>query len=137
MLTVEKLLFLRKVDLFADLPPRVLGHIAQVALEVAYPAGAIIFPAGEFGDTLFVIVNGEVTASRAGSVIATLRAADYFGEMAVLTGETRSATLTAKCDCLLLRVGQHEVHEVLAVDFRAVLSVIRTLCKRLQTNQIP
>jgi CRP-like cAMP-binding protein len=131
MLTVEKVLFLRKIDLFADLSPRDLGHIARVAQEVTYPAGSTIFNAGDYGDALFIIAGGEVTASRDHQILGVLREADYFGEMAVLTGETRSATINASTDCLLLRIGQSELHDILADNFNAVLSVIRTLCKRL------
>lgn len=137
MLTVEKVLFLRKIELFADLSPRELGHIARIAKEVTYPAGSTVFHAGDYGDTLFIIVGGEVAAFRDSEVIGVLREADYFGEMAVLTGETRSATIKASIDCLLLRIAQSEFHEILAEDFNAVLSVIRTLCKRLPPPSRP
>lgn len=135
MLTVEKVLLLRKVDLFADLSPRETGHIARIAKEVPFPAGSTIFQAGDYGDTLFIIVAGRVTVSRDGEVIGTLRETDYFGEMAVLTGETRSATIKATVDCLFLRIGKTEFQEILAENFDAVLSVIRTLCKRLPTTR--
>jgi len=131
MLTVEKVLFLRKIELFADLSPRDLGHIARIAQEVTYPAGSTIFNAGDYGDALFIIAGGQVKARRGPEVIGVLGESDYFGEMAVLSGETRSATITAATDCLLLRVGQAEFHDILADNFNAVLSVIRTLCKRV------
>jgi CRP-like cAMP-binding protein len=134
MLTVERMLFLRRIDLFADLPARELGRIARIAREVCYPAGSTVFEAGEYGDTLFIIVSGGATACRDGVMIGNLQEGEYFGEMAVLTGETRSATVTAGVDCLLLRIGQTDFHQILAEDFDAVLSVIRTLCQRLRAN---
>ena len=137
MLTVEKVLFLSKVDLFADLSPRDLGRIARIAQEQVVPDGHTIFQAGDHGEELFVIVGGEVTASRNGDVIGVLREREYFGEMAVLTGETRSATIRAAADCRLLRIGQAEFHDMLADNFDAVLSVIRTLCRRLPQPDRP
>lgn len=134
MLTVEKVLFLSRIDLFADIPARELGRIARIAREVCYPAGSTVFQAGEYGDTLFIIVSGGATAIRDGKVIGTLEAGEYFGEMAVLTGETRSATIKATVDCLLLRIGLVDFHQILAEDFEAVLSVIRTLCQRLRAT---
>lgn len=131
MLTVEKVLFLRRVDLFSDLSPRDLGHLARIAGEVTYPSGSIVFHEGDYGDALFVIAGGEVTATREGRVIGTLRESEYFGEMAVLTGETRSATIRTATDCLLLRIDQAEFQDILSDNFNAVLSVIRTLCRRL------
>jgi CRP-like cAMP-binding protein len=133
MLTVEKVLFLRRVDLFADIPAPKLGRIARIAREIAFPAGSTVFSAGEYGDSLFIIVSGGATVWRDGSVIGEVREEEYFGEMAVLTGETRSATITTAVDCLLLRIGQAEFHQILAEDFEAVLSVIRTLSKRLRS----
>lgn len=137
MLTVEKVLFLRKVELFGDLSPRDLGRIARIAQERTYQAGSTIFQAGDYGDDLYVIVGGEVTASRNGDVIGVLQEKEYFGEMAVLTGETRTATVRASSDCLLLRIGQSEFHDMLADNFDAVLSVIRTLCRRLPAPNRP
>jgi CRP-like cAMP-binding protein len=131
MITLEKVLFLRKIELFADVSPRDLGRIARIAEEVAFPAGATVFEAGDYGDALFVVVGGEVTVSRGEEVLSVLREEDYFGEMAVLTGETRSATIRTRGDCLFLRIGQAAFHEMLADNFNAVLSVIRTLCRRL------
>lgn len=137
MLSVEKALFLRKTDLFADLSPRDLVYVARIAEEVTYAAGSTVFNQGDYGDTLFIVVGGEVTAFRDDEPIGVLREEDYFGEMAVLTGETRSATIKASTDCLLLRIGQSEFHEVLADNFNAVLAVIRTLCKRLPPPSRP
>lgn len=135
MLTIEKVLFLEKLDLFSDLSPRELGHVARIAREVTVPAGSVIFQRGDFGDSFYVIVGGEVKASRDGEIIATLHEPDYFGEIAVLTGETRTATIEASADCLLLRIGQSDFHEMLADNFNAVLSVIRTLCRRLSAAE--
>jgi CRP-like cAMP-binding protein len=132
MLTVEKVLFLRRIDLFADIPARELGRIARIAREVSFPAGATVFRAGEYGDSLFIVVSGGAAVLREGKVIGALNEGEYFGEVALLTGETRSATIKASVDCLLLRIGQVEFHQILADDFAAVLSVIRTLCRRLR-----
>ena len=132
MLTVQKLLLLRRADLFADMSTRELGHVARIAREAVYSAGSTIFDEGDYGDSLFIIASGEVAVTRGGRPIGVLREADYFGEMAVLTGETRSATIKASSDCLLLRIEQPEFHQILAGNFDAVLAVIRTLCRRLR-----
>jgi len=131
MLTVQKVLFLRKVDLFADLSTRELGHVARIAKEAIFDAGSRILTEGEYGDALYIIVGGKATVSRGGHRLGELSEADCFGEMAVLTGETRSATVEAATDCLLLRIEQADFHRILSEHFEAVLAVIRTLCRRL------
>ena len=134
MITVQKMLLLRRVDLFADMPTRQLGHVARVTREVVKPAGSVIFAEGDPGDALFVIVSGEVEVLRAGEQVTVLREADYFGELAVLTTQTRNASVRAKTDCLLLRLERSDFHQVLAGNFEAVLAVIRTICRRLHRN---
>lgn len=132
MLTVQKVLFLRKVDFFADLSTRELGHVAKIANEAVFPAGETIFREGDYGNTLYIIVRGEVAVTRGGQRVGVLGEADYFGEMAVLTGEMRSASVTAMTDCMLMRIEQADFHGILAHNFEAVLAVIRTLCRRLR-----
>lgn len=137
MLTVQKLLFLRRVDLFGEMPTRELGHVARIAVDVTYHAGSTILREGDYGDALFIIAGGEVSVTCGGEELGVLGEADYFGEMAVLTGETRSATIQALSDCLVLRIEQSDFHRILSHNFEAVLAVIRTLCKRLQPHDHP
>ena len=132
MITMQKVLLLRKVDLFADMTTRQLGHIANVTRELVRAAGSTIVTEGEPGDALFLIVNGEVEVLRDGRVLKVLRGADYFGELAVLTGERRNASVRARTDCLLLQLERSEFHQVLAGSFEAVLAVIRIICRRLE-----
>lgn len=132
MITIQKVLMLRRVDLFADMTTRQLGHVASVTHELMRPAGSMIFAEGDPGDALFVIVSGEVEVLRGGERLKVLRDADYFGELAVLTGETRNASVRALTDCLLLRLERSDFHQVLAGSFEAVLAVIRIICRRLQ-----
>ena len=132
MITIQKVLLLRRVDLFADMTTRQLGHVAAVTSEHVVAAGSTIFNEGDPGDALFVIISGSVEVLRGGVRVKTLREADYFGELAVLTGEARNASIRAITDCLLLRLERNDFHQVLAGNFDAVLAVIRMICRRLQ-----
>ena len=132
MITIQKVLLLRRVDLFAEMTTRQLGHVAAVTQELVRPAGSTIFEEGDEGDALYVIVSGQVEVLREGNRLKILRDADYFGELAVLTGAARNASIRALTDCLLLRLERNDFHEVLAGNFDAVLAVIRMICKRLQ-----
>ena len=132
MITIQKILLLKRVDLFAEMTTRQLGHVAAVTQELVRPAGSIIFNQGDEGDALYVIVSGQVEVLRDGERIKVLGDADYFGELAVLTGAARNASIRALTDCLLLRLERNDFHQVLAGNFDAVLAVIRMICKRLQ-----
>ncbi len=132
MITIQKVLLLKRVDLFVHMTTQQLGHVASVTRELVLPAGSMIFAEGDPGDALFVIASGEVEVLRGGQRLKVLRDADYFGELAVLTAETRNASVRALTDCLLLRLERSDFHGVLAGNFEAVLAVIRTICRRLQ-----
>ncbi len=134
MITMQKILLLRKVDLFAEMTTRQLGHVASVTREQVQPAGSMIFAEGDAGDALFLIVSGKVEVLRAKKRLKVLQDADYFGELAVLTGEARNASIRALTDCLLLRLERSDFHQVLAGNFEAVLAVIRNICRRLQQS---
>lgn len=131
MITVQKILLLRSVDLLSGLGTRELGAMARQAQEISVPAGSTILREGELGHTLFVIISGTVSVTRAEHRYATLSDGAYFGEISVLTGAPATATVAAESDCLLLSIEQHDLYDILANDFDAVLIVIRTICRRL------
>src|SRR5512144_2017998 len=64
-----------------------------------YAAGDVSFAEGDKGDAMYVIRNGEVTIEHGGRVIETLGGGGIFGEMALIDGSVRSATVRAKTDC--------------------------------------
>ena len=132
MITVEKILFLKNVPLFSKLPPEELGHLAGIAEEIVYPEGEVIIREGDHGEEMFLIVEGEVEITRGSESLAVLRSQDYFGEMSILDGEPRSATITAKADCLLLRIRQSDFYDILERHFNVALTIIHTLTRRLR-----
>ena len=135
MLTVQKMLVLRKVALFSSLRSSDIGHLASIAEEVVFPSGSVIFSEGDFGDALYLIVEGEVRIHNASVTLNRLRAADYFGEMTLLDGVPRSATATADADCLVLRIRQGDFQAILARDFEVVLAIMRNLCERIRRGE--
>ena len=62
MITMQKVLLLRRVDLFAEMTTRQLGHVASVTQEQMQSAGSMIFEEGDAGDALYLIVSGNVEA---------------------------------------------------------------------------
>lgn len=132
MILVEKILFLRHVSLFAHMTSRELGRIAEIAEEIVAPAGSAIITEGEYGDCLYVIVEGGVSIRHGAQELAALKGENYFGEMSILDGEPRSATAVATTDCLLLRIKQRDFHAILARHFESSLAIIKTLSHRLR-----
>lgn len=95
---------LKKVPLFSDCSAKELTQIAAASKNVKHKAGTIIAREGEPGIGLFVIVSGEAEVTIGGVKRATLGPADFFGEVALLDGGPRTATVTASEDMELLGI---------------------------------
>lgn len=135
MITVQKALFLRSIPLFAGMSSKEIGHVASMAEDIVYAAGTPILREGDPGDSLYVIVDGTVRVHRGDTTFSTLKQNDFLGEMSLFDGEPRSASATAATDCVVLRLGQAEFHEILARHFGAVLSVLKSLTQRVRKKE--
>ena len=89
---------LKRVPLFADLDDRELHQIAETMRERRFAAGDTVTQEGAGGAGFFVVESGEAEVSVDGAPRGSIRAGDYFGEIALLTGSDRTATITAKSD---------------------------------------
>ena len=140
--TVEQVLFLRRVQLFADLPPDDLRQIASVAEELTFDDGIAMARQGEPGDMLFIIVSGEilVTATDDAGNQADLgrrQPGEYVGEMAIIGDEVRMATLTAAGPVRALCISQKQFREILRLRPEVALAVMAVLSQRLREQFQP
>ncbi|RPJ70694.1 MAG: hypothetical protein EHM24_14755 [Acidobacteria bacterium] len=106
---------LARTALFQPLADDERRALAAVALARVYGAGQTVVREGAAGDSMFVVARGSVrvTVGESGAEVATIGAGGYFGEMSLLTGDPRTATVSAAGDCLLL--------EIAAADFRRLV----------------
>ena len=86
---------LKNVPLFSGMSKSELATVARQTDEVDVPAGQVLAREGDFGDEFFVIDQGTAEVTRGGERIAELGAGDFFGEMALLDADRRTATVTA------------------------------------------
>jgi CRP/FNR family cyclic AMP-dependent transcriptional regulator len=121
----NKLEQLAKVRLFSACTTKELGIIGRAADEVKVDAGKQLVAEGSIGHEFFLILDGTAVIRRGGKKIATLKAGDYFGELALLDRGVRSATVVAETPMVLLVLGQRE--------FSAVLDDVPALAHKLLT----
>jgi len=95
---------LSKVPLFATLNSAEVARIAEALVPVGYGEGETILRQGDLGQEFFILAEGQVDVFIDGQLVNTLGAGEFFGELALLTNEPRSATVTAKTgvQCLVL-----------------------------------
>jgi CRP-like cAMP-binding protein len=127
---------LRRTPLFAELHPRVLeGLIPRMSLrELA--AGETLFTEGEPGTTLYVISEGDVVVESNGTELARLGPGAFFGEIALITDQPRSASVRASTTVELLGIDRDLVREV-AVEHPAIVNLLlRFVRERLVDRMI-
>jgi HEAT repeat protein len=133
---MERVLFLRRVPLFADLPPQDLMPIAAIASEHSFGEADTIAEQDEPGDEMHIIVSGYVMVilrQQGGhqQVLAVRSAGDVIGEMAVITSGPRMASLAAKGPVRLLSIGRRQFEAMLRERPETSLALMRVLCQRL------
>ena len=133
MLTrVERVLALKNIELFHDIPGEVLADIATLLEEENFEKGQYIVNEGDLGKELFMIVKGEVEVIAGGNKVAVMKAGDGFGEMALIDNQPRSADIVASDDVLVLKMESDDFLEILKQRDEVALGVIRVLTGRIR-----
>lgn len=131
---------LREVPLFAELTPEYLTQLATGVQQQLYAPGEMIVREGESGDCMYVVLAGTAMvttqqSSRDTVVLATLGAGDFFGEMSLLTGEPRTATVCADSDVELLCIGKAAMQTLMRDDPRVSEQMSEVLAGRASHRQ--
>jgi len=125
--------FLNKASIFSSLGEEDLKQLGNLLISKQYPTGEIVIHQGDFGDSIYFICQGEVdifirNQEGAESVIGHLKDGDLFGEMALLTGSPRSASVKVTHDALFLMLYKSDFdlflkeHPNLAIFFSKILA---------------
>jgi CRP-like cAMP-binding protein len=130
----EKKQILRTVNLFAETPDSILDEVAHLLEEVVCPAEATLFEQGDYGDAMYIIVQGRVRVHSGGRTLTVLEAGSVFGEMAALDPEPRSASITALADLRLLRLERVPFLQLITSRAEITLGIIHILCQTLRAR---
>ena len=99
---------------------------------VGFPAGAVIITEGKEGNQMYVVMEGEVSISLKDTLLATAKPGEIVGEMALINSDLRSATVTAKTDCLLALIDHSSFESLLRHVPEFSIHVMNVLANRLQ-----
>ena len=130
--TVEKVLFLKSIDLFAQIPGEDLSQIAQITDENRFAEGDEIFLEGDAATSLYLIIAGAVRVIRGKTHIKVLGKGEVVGEMAILDSEPRSASVYADSDVVLLQIAREDFREILREKPEIAQGIIQVLTRRLR-----
>jgi CRP-like cAMP-binding protein len=130
--TVEKVLFLKSIDLFSQIPGEDLAAVAQISSEDVRDPGDEIFSEGEAGDALYLVIEGKVRVHKLDRLIAELGERECFGEMALLDAAPRSASVTSITPTTLLKIAREDFQEIMSEKPEIAQGVIKVLTRRLR-----
>ena len=128
----QKLEMLRRVPLFARLSPRQIQRIGALADEVDVPDGKVLTREGASGQEFFVLVDGQARVERAGKLVGKLSPGDFFGEISLIDGGPRTATVQAEGAARLLVLNRPQFLSLLR-EFQDIhIEILEALAHRVR-----
>ena len=128
----QKIELLRQVDLFRSCTTRELGQIAALTTELEVTANSVLMRRGDLGKEFFVIIEGTATVTRESVELAKLGAGSFFGELALIDGGPRTATVVARTDMKVLVLSRREFWSLLNSVPPVASKVVSELGSRLR-----
>jgi CRP-like cAMP-binding protein len=128
----ERMSFLRTVPLFEEMPGQELRRVAEMLSDVEVAEGEVIFRKGDPGDDLFIVRRGCVALRDGATELGTAKAQEFFGELALLDNEARSADAVATEATQMLRLRSADFRELMARRPQIQERVLRAVVKRLR-----
>lgn len=130
--------FLAYVPIFSEIPMETIERIEKIGTRKNYLKNDVILMEDEVGTALFVIVTGKVKVARTSGdgrevILTILSESDFFGEMAILDGQTRSATVVATEDTELFLIQRNDFINLLKEYPEVAISLLQELTKRLRS----
>ncbi|MHB8579222.1 MAG: Crp/Fnr family transcriptional regulator [Ignavibacteriaceae bacterium] len=130
--------FLKYVPIFSDLSEKTLEQISKLGMRKSFNKDSVVLFEHETGSALFVIIQGKLKVSRVSDdgkevILTILSESDFFGEMAILDGLTRSANVTAMEDSELFIIQRSEFLDLLQNHPEIAIALLQELTQRLRS----
>jgi hypothetical protein len=133
----DKIFHLKGIYIFEGLSVSELAAVASVTEVVVYPQGEVVIREGEPGDTMYLVIDGEVSVIKGHGKdqeieLDRIGAGDYFGEMALFKGHVRSATIRTARQSRLLVLHKREIDEIVREYPQIALHICEVLSQRIR-----
>jgi CRP/FNR family transcriptional regulator, cyclic AMP receptor protein len=133
--TIEKVIFLRSVDIFSHATVEELGRVAALTEEVRFEPGETIFRKGEPTDAIYLILAGRVSIESNGQIVREITDKQAFGTVAALDRNPAVHTVKAIDPVHALKLSAQDFDDILSLDFELVRAVLHALCRFIRNRQ--
>ena len=127
---------LERVPLLAGMNDKARGRLAKTMKDRTFKQGREVVAQGRTGAGFFLITEGEAVVTIGGEVIRTLGPGDYFGEMALLDGAPRSATVTAQTELSCLTISSWGFKAFVQENPQVAWDMLQRLAERLRESSL-
>jgi CRP-like cAMP-binding protein len=134
---LDKVLILKTAEIFSEVPDEVLSEVAARTREVRLKRNEVLFRMGDPGTTTFIVAAGRLRVHVADRLVATVGERAVVGELAALSSEPRTASVTAEDDSLLLTLDQESLFDLMLDRQEIARGIIRVLVGRLRDVRSP
>ena len=125
---------LREIDFLQKVSADTLEYLASECQLKELEVGAVLFQDGEEGNSIYVILSGELVVSKNGTEIARREKGDYLGEVALIESKPRSATVITAVPTLLLEISKEQFQTKLSASPDVLMAIMKTLSSRAREN---
>ena len=132
--TLDKTIILKGVNLFSGLTGEEVFQIAQIAVEERYLVEEVIFQEGDVGNSMFIIIDGNVSVYNEKKEITTLENGECFGAMALLDRAPSSSSIRAITDTAVLTIDEESFYELVAGNIEIIQGIVKILSNRLRQS---
>jgi len=132
LLTIEKVIILKSIDLFSEIPENDLLTLAMEFETIQYSSNKVVINQGDIGTSMYVLISGEVDVNIDGKVVATLGEKNIFGELAIFDPEPRSATILTTKDTTLFKIESDVIYDLISKYSNVARGIIKILSKRIR-----
>lgn len=123
--------------LFAGLSKRQLRAVARISGIVDHPEGATVVKEGVAGTVFYLILDGAVKVVRKGRIVGRLGSGNFFGELSLLDGGPRTASVITEAPSRFLTLPRSSLREALRSDGRLALRILETMAGRVRQLERP
>ncbi len=138
--THDRTEILRRIELFSSLDATELEGLAMGMKQVVYPSGSTLLTQGDEGESMFIVIEGllyvliNFETGQAATRVGQIRAGEFLGEMSLLTGEPRTATINAATETLVYEITKDEVAALFERRPELMAEMSKVIAKRKLAN---
>lgn len=131
-LTIEKIISLKKTDLFSQMRNNALLDMYSLGVEICYNKYDEIVTEGSIVDGLYVVLQGSVNVIKKDKIVSEIKAHEYFGLLFAFDASQTNYTFKANEDCVIFKINGDGLYDVLPENKDFAHNLIMTMCQRIK-----